>query len=313
MKKIIYVSFLLLCSLASPAQEFRSSLVQYQMNALPLNPAYSSYKEATGFEAIYFGNFAGNGQLSRSVTVNMQGATESGGLGLTFRFYRDAFFGEINLRPAWSRRFSLQNGGEMAFGAVLGINYFDVNNSFLSAIESDFMTFDGGFGIYYHDGRFFAGLSVINFLEKSILLESSSPRDNPQRENPYNFHAGGVFPLTQDLDLKPVILFKYTNVYTLPDQAFQNDAQNISFDIQANVFIQKTYLVGISYGFTKPEFGTGYNRYAFSATYIFGNFRLSYSIENNQSNNAVSLPVSHILSAGYDLWNREEGGVFRYF
>ena len=292
------------------AQDLRQSLIQYQMNALPLNPAYTSYEEATGFEATYLGNFISQGNVSRSVIINMQGATEKGGLGLTFQFYRNAFLGELNLRPSWSRRFGLVNGGEISYGIVAGLNYFDVSNSFFSN-NSDFVSIDAGFGIYYRLDRFFAGISVLNLFEKTAGLDASTTNDQ-ERENPYSVHAGGVFRLTDDLNLKPVTLIRYINYYKLPDQSFKNVRQAFSIDLQANVFIQNTYVVGLLFGMTDPNEGANVSRYGFSLMYILDKFRLSYALQNNLQSN-VSLPVTHLITAGYDISGGEMGREIRYF
>ncbi len=304
------IFFLCICN----AQELRTSLFQYQMNALSLNPAFSSYVEASGFEATYFGNFISEGTVSRSVLVNMQGATERGGLGLTFQFYRTGDIGEVNLRPAWSRRFQLQNGNDLSFGAVVGLNYFDVTNSIFSSVNSDFVSIDGGFGIYYKADQFFAGFSVINLFEASAGLDDDAQNINPLRENPYSLHIGTVQPFIAGMKIKPVALFRYINVYQLPDQSFQNIAENYSIDLQANIFIEDTYIIGLLYGHTNADIFSNTSRFGISATYVLDNFRLTYAIQNNtQSTNSVSLPVSHLITAGYDLRNGEEESTFRYF
>ncbi len=310
--KHLFLLLLLAVALPGYAQEFRTSLLQYQMNALALNPAYSSYAAATGFEATYLGNFVSQNTLSRSVLVNMQGATEKGGLGLTCQFYQNAFLGEVNLRPSWSRRYQLTNGGEFSFGLVAGLNYFDVANNFFSN-NNDFVSLDAGFGIYYRLDRFFAGISVLNFLEKSAGLERLAS-NNQERENPYSLHVGGIFRLSEDLDLKPVALLRYANIYELPDQSFTNVGHVASFDLQASVIVQKTYVVGVLYGLTDPSSGVPTNRFGISAMYILDRFRLTYAYQNNnQSDSRTSLPTTHIISAGYDIGSGEIEEPFRFF
>jgi len=296
------------------AQNLRNSLLQYQMNALALNPAYSAYEPASGFEASYLGNFISEGNVSRSVLVNMQGATAGGGLGLTFQFYKNGNLGEVNLRPAWSRRYSLPNGNFLSFGAVVGLNYFDATNAFFSSVTSDFVSIDGGFGVYYQADRFFAGASVLNIFEKTAGLDANQQNGSPFRENPFSFHIGGVFPFVEDLVLKPVALFRYINVYQLPDQSFQQFSTDYALDLQANVFIENTYIVGLLYGFTNSGYRSNSARFGVSATYVIGNFRLTYAIQQNtQKENSVSLPVTHLITAGYDLGYDPDDPKFRFF
>lgn len=312
MKHFFSILFAATFTLSGHAQELRNSLLQYQMNALALNPAYSSYEAATGFEATFLGNYISQNTVSRSVIVNMQGATEKGGLGLTFQFYRNSFLGEVNLRPSWSKRYLVSNGGEFSFGIVAGLNYFDVSNTFFSN-NNDFVSIDAGFGLYYHLNRFFAGVSVLNLFEKTAGLDRSAT-NNQERENPYSLHVGGAFRINDDIDLKPVGLLRYINIYELPDQSFQNVAQAVSVDLQANVLVQHTYLVGFLFGFTDPNIGVATNRFGISATYILDRFRLTYAFQNNsQSDNRTSLPVTHIISAGYDIGGGDMERERRFF
>ena len=312
MHRIHGILVLLMIAASSQAQQLRTSLLQYQMNALALNPAYSSYADATGFEATYLGNFISQGAVSRSVLVNMQGATEKGGLGLTFNFYRN-FQGEVNLRPSFSRRFSLESGGELSFGLVIGLNYFDAPNNFFTNI-TDFVSIDGGFGLYYRQERFFAGISVLSLLEKTAGLDAGASTPGLERENPYNLHAGGIFRLTDDIDLKPVILARYINTYVLPDVSFQNVLSSFSLDLQLNAIIEGSYMIGILYGFTDPDAGNGLQRFGISATYILNRFRLTYGFQNNnETDNSVSLPVTHLISAGYDIGGGNADTPKRFF
>ena len=295
-------------------QELRSSIIEYQFTSLQLNPAYSSKLDASGFTATYFGNLSAENLVSRAATLNLQGATEQGGIGLTFQFYQVFSLGEINLRPAWSKRFRLPNGADISFGAVLGVNYFDLDDFILSRFQSNFLSLDGGAGVYYHSDYFFAGLSLLSIFESSFGLETINGEPGLERERPFNLHLGGVFPLLESLELKPVTLLRYINTYELPKTALNDEFQSFSLDLQLNVMIDQAYVVGINYGFTNPEQGYSITRAGLSFTYVFRNFRLSYAFQNNsRRDNAVSLPVSHLISAGYDFGELSEEGKIRYF
>ena len=312
MKQIYCILLFCLTAFYCIGQEgLRTSLIQYQMNALAINPAYSSVEAATGFEATYLGNFISQSTVSRSIFLNMQGATEKGGLGLTFQFYRNNFAGEVNLRPSWSRRYDLKNGGQFSYGFVIGLNYFDVSNSFFSA-NTDFVSGDVGFGLYYRTDRFFVGASIVNIIEKAAGLEQTA--DGLDRENPYNFHAGGLIEINSDLQLKPVVLLRYINFYELPEQNTQGLERALAVDVQANVIIEDSYLVGVSYGLSDPNVGKGTLRFGVSATYILDRFRLTYAFQNNsETDNATMLPVTHLISAGYDIGGGEVDGSVRFF
>ncbi len=317
--KYLLVIFQIFLAAAAFSQDLRSSLLQYQFNALPLNPAYAGRLEVPGFEATYFGNTASSSQLSRAAQVSVHGRSErksklgQAGWGGVLQFYQQYFYGEINLRPAYSRVIELP-GGSLSFGGALGVNYFDIDENVISTVNSGFMTLDGSFGIYYHLDHFFTGISVLNFFEKSFFLDENLPGNALRRENPFNLHTGGIIRLTEDLKLKPTALFRYANIYELPDRQHADVYQSWSTDLHASVIVEDTYVLGLLAGYTKPEQGFKQSRFGVSATYIFGNFRLSYAIQqNNQVESAISLPISHWLSAGYDFYEVENSIPVRFF
>lgn len=314
MKYLIFI-LSLLPAIPAHSQDLRTSLLQYQFNALPLNPAYAGRVETVGFESNYFGNFASSFQLSRAAQVSVYGRTGQRGQfgwGGVVQFYQQDFFGEINLRPTFSRLVELPDG-TIAFGGSIGISYFDVDETVLSSVNSNFMAIDGGFGVYFHSGRSFAGISVLNAFEKSFFLDENLQNNTLQRQNPFNLHAGTFFRLTEDLQLKPSVLLRYATVYELPDRNI--DTYGLwSSDFHASIIVQDAYVLGLLAGYTNPERGMNQSRFGVSATYIFGNFRLTYAVQqNNQATSAISLPVSHLLGAGYDFFQEDEERPARFF
>lgn len=313
MKNILLLAIGLQCCLAANCQDLqslRNSLMQYQFNALPLNPGYAGRVEATSFEAFYFDNFSSGQQVSRSAMVSLHGRGGLGqqlGWGGVLQFHGQEFYNELNFHPSFSRIIHLENSN-LSFGASLGINYFDVDEFVISSLNSSFWSFEGGAGAFWHNQRSFIGLSLPNFFEKSFGQDDAS-NGTLQRARPINLHMGSVFRLNDELYLKPTLLFRQVKVYSLPkDDDFQ--AYSLwSVDFHPGVFVQGNYLIGLLLGYTKPETGFEQTRIGGSATLLFGNFRLGYAIQyNNQAKSNISLPASHTLSAGYDFFSTPEEG-----
>lgn len=304
----------LLSYLATGAQELHHSLVQYQFNALSLNPAYAARTGAEGFDATYFGNFASEFQLSRSVLVSVQGQpSEQAGLGGTLQFYQQDFFGEINLQPAYARAFQLGKG-TVAFGAMLGVNYFAVDKAVLSSISSNFMSVDGGVGIYYHTDQHFAGISALRLFEKSFFMEEKVPDNIFQRESPLSLHAGTVFRINNQLKLKPIALLRYAHLYGLSDRKNSSSDKLLSADLHASLILDDIYVAGLLLGYSSVEKGPDLSRIGASATLLIGNLRLSYAIQHNgRADSAVSLPITHLFGAGYDFGTQQVEAPVRYF
>lgn len=295
-------------------QGLRTSPLQYQFSALALNPAYASRLSYPGIEATYFGNFTAGNQVSRSVLVNMQKPTYAGGIGGTFQFYRTFFFGEANIRPAYAWRFGLADGSEISFGVNVGFNYFDIDETVVSSIQSDFFSIDGGVGVYYHLRNSYVGLSVNNLYENSFGFDESQGDDDLARENPYSLIGGTMFRLTDDIYLRPSIWLQVINIYELPEHPFSNVSQDLSGDLMVSAVVEETYVIGLLAGKRDVEFGDDIARFGVSASFIFGGLRLTYALQsNNYIGSKVSLPESHLFSVGLDFFPLDEEVPVRYF
>ncbi|MBK9016094.1 MAG: type IX secretion system membrane protein PorP/SprF [Saprospiraceae bacterium] len=313
MKQFFVTIIFILAGLATNGQDIqslRASLMQYQFNALPLNPAYAGRLEATSFEAFYYGSFSSQQQVSRSAMVSLHGrggASQQLGWGGVLQFHNQDFYNELNFHPAFSRIIRLPSGN-LSFGATLGINYFDVDESVATTLSSSFMSVEGGVGAFYHNQRSFIGVSVPSFFEKSLSIDDDDT-GSLLRSRPINLHAGSLFRLNDELYLKPTMLLRYASIYGIPDQNSSPNYSLWSADAHVSVFVEGTYVIGLLAGYTKPEQGFEQTRVGLSATLLFGNFRLGYAIQyNNQKASSVSLPASHTISAGYDFFENPEEG-----
>ncbi|MBI1225345.1 MAG: type IX secretion system membrane protein PorP/SprF [Bacteroidetes bacterium] len=313
MKKNILLASLVFAFLGAKSQDIqslRASLMQYQFNALPLNPAYAGRLEATSFEAFYYGSFASQQQVSRSAMVSLHGrggASQQLGWGGVLQFHNQEFYNELNFHPAFSRILRLSSGN-VSFGATVGFNYFDVDETVLTSLSSSFFSVDGGVGVFYHNQRSFLGVSMLSFFEKTLSTQDDNTGSLP-RSRPINLHMGSLFRINDDIYLKPTLLFRYANVYGIPEQNSMTDYTVVSVDAHASVFVQGTYVIGLLAGYSHPEFGFNQTRLGLSATLLFGNIRFGYAIQyNNQAASSVSLPASHTITAGYDFFEDPEEG-----
>ncbi len=308
MKQLLLTALLLFFGLSANAQDnqtFRSSLMQYQFNALPLNPAYAGRLEATSFEAFYYGSFSSKQQVSRSAMVSLHGrggVNQNLGWGGVLQFHNQAYFNELNFRPAFSRIFRLENS-QVSIGATLGVNYIDVDESIATNAANSYISFNGGAGAFWHNQRTFLGFSMPNFFEKSTEPDESIA----QRVNSVNIHAGSVFRLNDDYYLKPTVLLRRTttNVYDSFNDIIEVNTN--SADIHASVFVEGSYAIGVLAGISKVDIGVNQTRLGVSAVLLFDNFRFGYALQyNRQAVSSISLPATHTLSAGYDFFENPE-------
>jgi type IX secretion system PorP/SprF family membrane protein len=286
----------------------RTSLMHYQFNALPLNPAYAGRLEATSFEALYFDNFSSGQQVGRSALLSLHGRGGSGrnlGWGGVLQFIGSEFYNELNFRPAFSRIVHLANS-QVSFGATLGLNYFDVNEAIVTTLNSSFVSAEGGLGAFWHNQRSFLGISAPNFFEKAL---TSNDGGSLPRARTVNLHAGSVFRLNDELYLKPVLLLRHASVYGFPEGNAAYEQSVWSADLHANVFIEGSYVIGLLLGNSRAEQGRTQNRIGASATLLFDNLRFGYAYQyNRQGLSAISLPSTHTLTAGYDFFENPAEG-----
>ncbi|MCC6724088.1 MAG: type IX secretion system membrane protein PorP/SprF [Saprospiraceae bacterium] len=310
MKQFLLSISLLCIGLSANAQitqAFRSSLMQYQFNALPLNPAYAGRLEATSFEAFYYGGFSSKQQISRSALVSLHGrggANQNLGWGGVMQFHNQAYFNELAFRPAFSRIFQL-GGGNLSFGATAGVTYIDIDESIASNLTNSYFSLSTGAGVLWHNQRSFIGISLPKFWEKSGSDEEAITSDIM----PVNVHLGSVFRITDEYFIKPAILLnrqsqEVSNILTGIQKLTTQSA-----DLHLSVFIEGAYVIGGMVGISDVDNGIRQTRLGASATFLFDNFRFGYAVQfNNQAVSSISLPTMHTISAGYDFFENPEDG-----
>ncbi|MBK8567873.1 MAG: type IX secretion system membrane protein PorP/SprF [Saprospiraceae bacterium] len=308
MKQLFAFAFFLSVCWTTSAQDnqtFRSSLMQYQFNALPLNPAYAGRVAAPSFEAFYYGSFASDVQVSRSTMVSLHwrgGTQQNLGLGGVLQLHNQPDFNELSVKPAFARIFPM-GGGSMAIGATAGVSYFDANENV--SLAPSFMAMEAGAGAFWHNQRTFLGISMPNFMERPFFEDDGGPL----RFRTLNLHVGSVFRITDEYYLKPAILLKQATPYTLNDRNFNTANRINSADLHLSVFVEGSYVVGVLGGFSKVENGINQRRIGISGIFLFNNFRFGYALQyNDQSLSNISLPATHTLTLGYDFFEDPEEG-----
>jgi type IX secretion system PorP/SprF family membrane protein len=314
--KIGVYCWALMFPLALSAQDFRASLLQYQYNALQLNPAYSARNSSPTFDLVYFGNFASSSLLSQTTLVSVQAPTQHGGLGAVIQYHNTNSYGEFNLRPAYAYQVDLGEVGKMAFGLGLGINYADIRGfSFFGNAQNDFMAIDGSAGVYFHRKNFFAGASVQNAFDWKILSLGDDKNGGIVRESPISFHAGGVFHLFDEIQMRPMALYRHVGFYIMPERilAEEDVAKYTSADLLASFIIDGNYVVGALVGHSQVDKLGAVGKFGLSASFLMNGFRFGYAFQRSSRRDlGVALPAGHMLTLGYDFW-QEEDTPQRYF
>lgn len=218
---------------------------QYMYNTITVNPAYAGSRETLSMAVLYRSQWLGidgapttqtftlSTPVSERVGIGLSIVNDEIGNGTNRDTYFDGVFSyTIPTSPNGKLSFGLKAGGQL-----LSIDFNKLRNydPQASGNMDDFynsLSFNFGSGVYYRSERFYAGVSVPNFVKVKHFNNQS--KLITERSNWY-FISGYVFDLDTEIKLKPAILLKA--VSGAPLQA----------DISGTFLIHDKFSVGASY------------------------------------------------------------------
>lgn len=228
---------------------------QYIFNGLSVNPAYAGYKEDLYVNAIYRHQWAGFPGAPRTGGISLDGVTPASdkkvGLGLQMLFDKSGPQDALSLYGSYSYRIPLddEDTRRLCLGIGAGVTQYSIDGTALQYIDNEDAAIplgkksvwvpDARFGIYYYTPRFYAGASVMDLFS----LYTDASRYNWKGNNYSTIRktqhlyitTGAMFPLGENLQLKPSILIK---------EDFKGPT---NVDINAFLLIGEKLWVGASY------------------------------------------------------------------
>lgn len=242
---------ILLGTFSSKAQQ-DPQYTQYMYNTQVVNPAYAGNREALSFGLLYrtqWVNFSDGVPNTGTFTVNSPIASNMG-LGLSVVNDRIGPAVETNFNIDYSYSINTSETSKLSFGLKAGLDILDVDFTKLNIYDPNDPYFQEnnidnklqpqiGAGIYYNTEKFYAGLSVPNFLttkhfDKSSI-ENTQVETTAKERMHYFLIAGYVFDISDNLKFKPATLFKM--VSGSPLQA----------DVSANFLLYDKLTLGAAY------------------------------------------------------------------
>lgn len=225
---------------------------QYMYNTQVVNPAYAGNRDALSFGALYRTQWVGleGAPKTGTFTVNSPiGSLENMGLGLSI--VRDEIGPAIesNVNIDYSYTVNTSDDGELSFGLKAGVDLLDVDFTKLNIFDPSDPRFQDnvdnkvqpqiGAGVYYNTERFYAGVSVPNFLttqhyDESNILGTDTETIAAERLH-YFLIAGYVFDLGDNLKFKPATLVKAVS------------GSPLQWDVSANFLINERFTLGAAY------------------------------------------------------------------
>jgi len=248
----IVIILMLLGTFSSNAQQ-DAQYTQYMYNTQVVNPAYAGSRDALSFGLLYRTQWVGFEGAPKTATFTANspiGALQNMGLGLSILRDEIGPAVESNVIVDYSYTINTSDVAELSFGLKAGIDILDIDFTKLNIFDSGDIfeqNIDNkiqpqiGAGIYYNTSKFYAGLSVPNFLTTSHYDESTLDDVNfdgdiaPAERLHYFLIAGYVFDLSDNLKFKPATLVKAVS------------GSPLQWDVSGNFLINEKFTVGAAY------------------------------------------------------------------
>jgi type IX secretion system PorP/SprF family membrane protein len=309
MKKLLIISFFTLSALFSNAQQ-DAMFTHYMFNTLAVNPAYAGTRDALTVTALHRSQWVGfpGAPITQTITMHTPFLTKNIGLGLSIINDKIGPTNTTSMYVDFAYKIVFGTKGNLSFGLKGGMNVrneglsnLDLNTVndpvFLNDLSSKLLP-NFGFGMYYYNDKFYAGLSIPKLLENDYISNSTSGTTNLASEKRHYFLiAGYVFKLSESLDLKPTCFLKVTT------------GAPVEGDITASFIFNKKYWLG-------AMFRTGDATGILAGMNITDQFALGYSFDWSYTNTSMRYNGgSHELVLRYDFVFHNEQKIRspRYF
>jgi type IX secretion system PorP/SprF family membrane protein len=214
---------------------------QYMYNMNILNPAYAGSKGVTSIGLLGRTQWVGVEGAPQTFTLAMHSPVgRAVGLGLSVIHDEIGPVKEDNIYADFSYTIFTSSTGRLAFGLKAGVTFMDVRE--LLMVDPDPLNIpihetspNFGAGVYYYTDRFYAGLSVPNFLETRHLEKDGGIVSTASEKMHYFLTSGYVFDIADNLKLKPSTMLKAT------------EGAPLSVDLSLNLLIDERVELGLSH------------------------------------------------------------------
>lgn len=299
MKKFTYIwatFFVCMAGLSVQAQQ-APMYTHYMYNTLVVNPAYAGSRDALTITALHrsqWVDFKG-APITHTITAHAPLRNENIGLGLSVLNDKIGPSNNTAVFAYYAFIMKLNEESKLSLGLSAGLNIYQArlnsllldqqaDPSFLTNIKNR-ITPNFGFGAYYSRERFYAGISVPNLLQNSNadINQYGGDITIEKEQRHYFFIAGGVIPLSENVQFKPTTLIKVT--FAAPIEA----------DLTASFILMKRLLIGAMYR-TGDAWG-GLAGFDITEQFHFGySYDFSVGLRTNVYNKG-----SHELILRYDI------------
>lgn len=241
MKKILAVLTVSCLSTVGFAQQ-DPQFSQNMFNRLFVNPAYAGSSESICAHLLYRNQWVNYDGAPKTGVIGIDGPVANGKVGVGLSILTDKIGFENTLQGKLSGNYKFDVGqGKLGLGIDLDFMQHQIDGSFRApdptVVDPSIpkagvsgTAFDLGFGAYYNNDKFFAGVSASHLLESSVDLDNFS--------KVYKRHMYGM--VGYNLEVSPMVILK-------PMIFVKNVSGNTTFDINVNAQYNERFWVGLSY------------------------------------------------------------------
>lgn len=219
---------------------------QYMLNTMIVNPAFAGSRGVSSAGILYRSQWMGLDGAPTTQTFHFS-SPYSEKVGLGFSIINDEIGNgtsqETYFDAAFSYTLPISNVGNLAFGLKAGGHFLNLDFSKLInyGAETNLPNIDKkfspnfGVGAYYYTERFYAGLSIPNFLETEHFDNASQSTFLAAERVNFYMISGFVFDLNRSMQLKPGMLFKAVK------------GAPLQVDISASMLFNERFSFGAAY------------------------------------------------------------------
>ncbi|TDS17117.1 type IX secretion system PorP/SprF family membrane protein [Maribacter caenipelagi] len=248
MKKHFLTILIVISGLCMGYSQQDAQYTQYMYNTISVNPAYAGSRGELSIVALHRSQWVGLDGAPTTQTLNFH-TPVSDHVGLGLSVVNDEIGNGTNqdtyIDAVFSYTVITSEEGKLSFGLKAGGHLFNVDFTKLRnyGAESNLPNIDNKFspnfgaGIYYHTDRFYAGLSVPNFLQTEHFDSSDTNSSSLIAQERMNFYliTGYVFDLNTNVKLKPAALIKAVK------------GAPLQVDLSANFLFNDKFSLGAAY------------------------------------------------------------------
>ena len=297
--KLLIGIFVLISSISTVFAQQDPQYTQYMYSMNILNPAYAGSRGVTSIGLLGRTQWVGVDGAPQTATLSINGPVGKN-VGLGFSVIHDEIgpVKEDNLYADFSYTLNFSGEDKFAFGIKAGATFLNVRE--FTTVDQDPLNVpvslvapNFGVGVMYYNDRFYAGLSVPNFIESRYLDTKNGISSSASEKTHYFLTSGYVFDLDENLKLKPSTMLKAA------------PGAPLSVDLSLNLLIQEKVELGLSHRLDDSISGmVGFQ--------VSQDLRIGYAYDHTTSNFGVFNSGSHEIMILFDL-NKKKIKSPRFF